>query len=489
MATFHQTTSFAEPHHCIVIGGGVAGITAAVRLAERGVRVTLVEARPDIGGRVQSLLDRESGDIIDNGQHLLMGCYDATLRLATTLGTMPLLRRQAALRVWFADCTNSFNLSNSPDSSTSPADIFSLDASRFPAELGMAWGMLTLRGLSGSERYGLLRFAARLKFRLVRPEGKTVLELLHEERQSERVIMRFWEPIVLATLNAPLHAASAMLLVQVMRLAFLSGREAAQMLSATTGLAEVFAPARKFLEERGSRVITASVKSLLVKNTRAEGIISARGEQILSDSIISAVSLGQCAKLFPAEMRARPEMQAWSGFASSPIISVYLWTDTDVVEQDFIALLGTQTQWVFNRRKLCDTSEAVPTRFRGHLSLTFSAASALAGRTNEEIVGECWRELQEVFPAAKSAQLLHSRVIRERHATPLFTPENECLRPETHFPAQVLGLNNVFLAGDWTRTHLPATIESAARSGEAAATTLWEKITTTRGADAQGELP
>jgi squalene-associated FAD-dependent desaturase len=454
-----QTTP--TPHHCVIVGAGFAGASAAVRLAEAGVRVTLVEARteaglPCAGGRVQSLLDRETGETIDNGQHLLMGCYDATLRLLETLGTMPLLRRQKALRVWFGDCTGAGD----------GADIFALDASRLPAELGMAWGMLGLRGLSVREKVDLVRFAGRLRLNWIPTKGKTAWELLREERQSERVITRLWEPIILATLNTSVQKASATLLVQVMRLAFLGGREAAQMLIAETGLAEVLAPLPDWLEQHGSRMVTGLVKRIVFNEqySRVVGIELASGENILTGSVITALPAQMALKLLPEDVRQASYFQAWKAFESSPIVSVYLWCDVDFMQQDFIALLGTQTQWVFNRRKLCIAPNDVRERFAGHISLTISAANALANESQERIVEVCWSELQRAFPMARTAQLLRSRVIRERHATPLFAPENEHLRPSPVTP-----LGGLFLAGDWTNTGLPATIESASRSGENAA--------------------
>jgi hydroxysqualene dehydroxylase len=468
-----KTSTTSTPHHCAIVGAGFAGASAAVRLTEAGVRVTLVEARteaglPCPGGRVQSLLDGETGETIDNGQHLLMGCYNATLRLLETLGTVRLLRRQKALCVWFADCSNNFS------GHQERADIFALNASYLPAEFGMAWGMVTLRGLSVREKVDLIRFAGRLRLNWIPPTtGKTAWELLRKERQTERVITRLWEPIILATLNTSVRQASATLLVQVMRLAFLGGREASQMLIAETGLAEVLAPLPMWLEARGSRMKTGLVKGIIVdqQNNRASGIELASGETILADSIITALPAPMTIKLLPEHIRQSAHVRAWKAFSSSPIVSVYLWCDRNFMEQDFIALLGTQTQWVFNRRKLCIAPSDVTERFPGHISLTISAASDLAKASKERIVEECWSELQRAFPPARTVQLLRSRVIWERHATPLFTPENEHLRPSAVTPHQ-----GWFLAGDWTNTGLPATIESASQSGENAAKAVLARI-------------
>lgn len=432
--------------HCIVIGGGFAGTTAAVRLTESGFRVTLIEARERLGGRVQSLTDATTGETIDNGQHLLMGCYESALRLLDTLDATHLLRRQKALRVWFAEKNEL---------------PFSLDASRLPGKLGVALGMILLKGLSWREKMALLRFAARLQLNLVRAEGKTAAQLLEEEQQSEHVIMRLWEPIILATLNAPVSTTSATLFAAVMRLAFLGGRKASQMLIAETGLDEVLAPAASWLGQRGSKVVSGVVSEILVENDTARGIRLKSGEELHADLVVSAVPANVLLKLLPEPHRSTPFFAHFAESVYSPIVSVYLWFDRSFMEQDFIALLGTTTQWVFNRRKLCHASKDVLERFPCHLSLTVSAAGDLASASAQTIVEHCVEELHAVFPASRVATLLHSRVIRERNATPLFTPANEHLRPNPESP-----LKNVFLAGDWTNTGLPATIEGAARSGE-----------------------
>lgn len=448
--------------HCIVIGGGFAGTTAAVRLTEQGVRVTLIEARERLGGRVQSLTDSVTGEIIDNGQHLMMGCYNAALRLLDTLGTVHLLRRQKALRVWFADCT---------DSTASRPEVFSLDASRLPGKLGVALGMMTLYGLTWREKRDLMRFALRLQLNLIRTHGKTAEALLREEKQSERVIMRLWEPIILATLNTSVAESSATLFVAVMRLAFFGGAKASQMLLAETGLDEVLPPAQSWLEKRGSSVRTGLVSEILSENGRACGVRLKSGEEICADAVLSAVPAHALWKILPSDLRAEPDFACVTQFHSSPIISVYLWFDREFMEQDFIALLGTTVQWVFNRRKLCRAEKAVVERYPCHLALTVSVAESLAGAGQQDIVNTCVTDLRSAFPEAHAAALLHARVIREKNATTLFTPANEHLRPQARTP-----LHGLFLAGDWTDTALPATIESAAQSGEAAATAVIESF-------------
>jgi hydroxysqualene dehydroxylase len=461
--------------HCVVLGGGVAGVTAAVRLVERGGwRVTLVEARAQLGGRVQSLHDQTTDEVIDNGQHLLMGCYTSTLRLAETLGTMPILRRQPALQVWFADCTV---LSDEAAPNPNPP-LFALDASSLsgilPAQFAMGLGLMRLHGLTIREKYAIMRFAVRLLFNRIETNGKTTREFLHLEHQSERVIERLWEPIILATLNAPVSQASATLFATVLQLAFFAGGDAAQMILAETGLAEMLAPATAWLSARGSSVIHAKATCICLENSRAVGVgildSSSKHHILAADTVVSALPAAQLLKILPEHHTTSTTASTFGIVPSSAITSVYLWFDREFMEQDFIALLGTTVQWVFNRRKLCTAKHDVAQRFPCHLSLTVSAATKdLAVASSNEIVALCLRDLLAAFPASRTATLLHSRVIRERHATPLFTPDNEHLRPNTSTPLEVLGISSLFLAGDWTNTGLPATIESAARSGEMAA--------------------
>ena len=461
-----------SPFDSVVIGGGFAGASAAICLAEAGARVAVVEARERPGGRVQSLIDRETGEVIDNGQHLFMGCYEAALRSLRALGSSHLLRRQTALRVPFADCATAGG------EAASGAKTFALDAAPLSGRAGIALGLLRLHGLNLRERWNIVRFAARLQLGVCNVKGKTTAELLRAEKQSPRVIERLWEPIILATLNAPVESAAAALFAAVLRLAFFGGGDASHLLFCATGLDETLRPLAAWLEERDCRWISAKASQILCENGAARGVrlnatTTAGEETLFTRHIVSAVPRAPLRKL----LSELPDDQAFFQLASgdalplgspsppySPILSVYLWFDQEILEEDFVALLGARVQWVFNRRKLCDAPAEIRARFPGHLTLTVSAADEFEGKAREVVVEECLRELRHAFPRARHARLLHSRVIHERQATPLFTPETERLRPSAATTIQGLTL-----AGDWTNTGLPASIDGAARSGETAA--------------------
>lgn len=429
---------------CIVIGGGFAGIAAATELARHGKSVFLLEARPYLGGRARSFADKETGEVIDNGQHLLMGCYTHTLALLQTLGTRELLSAQPRMRVDFVDA----------DGSRHP-----FDTSRLPGKAGTALGLVLLSGLSVAEKLQAVRFALLVERNLVQPGTATVEEFLHRYRQSPRAIERFWEPIVLATLNAHPREASAFLLAEVLRRAFFADARSSQLLFPAAGLSELLAPFPQWLQAHGGAIYHLTAEALLTEGNRVVGITTETGE-LYADTIISCVPARALSRLLaeaplPIEV---PEMQY------SPIVSVYLWFDKAFLQERFFALLGTTIQWIFNRRLLCTAPDTIRSRYPGHIALTISAADAIVNESAETIVQKCMAELHRAFPASREATLLSSQVIKEKMATIRATPDINSKRPDA-----TTSLDNLFLAGDWTNTSLPATIEGACQSGVMAA--------------------
>ncbi len=438
---------------CLIIGGGFAGASAAIALTKMGRRVTLLEAKNTPGGRVYSLEDRETGEAIDNGQHLLMGCYHHTLDLLATLGTEGLLRAQKALRVDFADCSGGGDA----------AIIRTLDTSALPGKAGVAWGMLRLGGLTMGDKLSALRLALAIQFNRLHLEDKTALQFLKEHRQSDNLIRRFWEPIILATLNAHPSIAAASLLVAVFRKAFFADTAASRLLLPIAEFSDLLAPLSGWLERHDSSFRQGLATNFIVQGNRVTGVKLNTGETLTADCIVSAVPPRFLRKLIPCE--TYPDFFApLSTLDFSPIISVYMWFDKSFIETDFVAMLGTQTQWIFNRRAICKANPEVVKRFPGHISVTISAGDDFITQSNDSLTALCLAEIRRAFPAARAATMLHARVVKEKMATLKITPALEKMR----FSA-VTPLENLFLAGDWTNTGLPATIEGAAQSGWAAA--------------------
>lgn len=431
----------------IIIGSGWAGISAAIQAAKRGWQVTVVEERPYIGGRARSFRDKHTGHVIDNGQHVMIGAYTSAWSVMQTLGTTSLIKKQQALQVAFAHVSGSRAL---------------LDASAFPGKAGLLAAFLKRKDLSLASRLTCLRLAVRIQRKHTQPRGLTCLEFLQQEKQTPETIRQFWEPLILATLNAPVREAAAELLVNIMRLAFLGGKGASSLWLPTAGLTELIAPFPTWLSHHGGSVIVGtSVENLEFTNNsdckadHGVNITLSNRQQLNADAVVAAIPQRALQRLLQTSDLSLnlPEQPS-----VSPIVSVYLWYDHTWLTTDFTATLGTSIQWVFNKSAI----------HPGLVALTVSAAEQEATLSGNDLVTKYDTELRTLFPEMKQAVLLHSQVIKEKHATPLITPAVEAQK-------QQIGLNNtkqLVIAGDWTVPGLPATIEAAARSGVQAVATL-----------------
>ena len=421
----------------LIIGGGWAGIAAAVEAAERGHHVVLVEERSYLGGRARSFIDRESGHHIDNGQHVMMGCYSAFLRVLKVLGTDHMLEPQRGLTVGFVDRSTVKH---------------TLNASVLPGKLGVTAGLLRLTGVRLQSRLACVRLAARIALGREDGIGLTCLEFLHQARQPADIITRFWEPLVLATLNAPLQTASAEMLVAVMRLAFLGSRDDSSLLIPKAGLSDLIEPLPSWLATKGGLVLlSTSVDRLATDQGRCTNVVFSNGTEDVFDAVVSCVPQRALERLMAAsDIRSSLPMAP----AASPIVSVYLWYDLQWMTDDLLAALGTTIQWVFNKQQIAP----------GLVALTVSAGNTIVGSTQDAIIELCHAELLELLPEVRTARLVRGLVIKEKMATPLLTPHTE----RASSKQCVREVSNMFLAGDWTSTGLPATIEGAARSGIAA---------------------
>lgn len=425
----------------------MAGIAAAVALARAGRKPTLVESRPYLGGRTRSFLHEASGDEIDNGQHLMMGCYRSTFELLQALGTRHLVEIEPALRVEFRDADGSRDLLIAHPSLPSPIDVFA--------------GMMRLRRISLRERLSLARIGLSLRLRTP-PATETVGDYLRRHGQSTRLQERLWNPITIATLNTPPEAASARLFVEVMRRAFLGRREDSHLAFATAGLSRLLAPAADYIESRGGSVMIGNPITAVERDEHGYRISLKDGEALTTSTVVSTLPPRALHPILRnKEMQAKllPEP---AGFTYAPIVSLYLWYDRDIPSLPmFSALIGTQVQWMFNRRKI---DAAKGDRYPGLLSCTISAAFEEAPSNSDQVIAMADRELRGALPELRDAQLLDGIVVKEKHATFAATPAAELLRrtSATEFPG-------FYLAGDWTNTGLPATIEGAAQSGFAAA--------------------
>ena len=443
--------------HVVVIGGGFAGLSAAVALAERGARVTVLEARPRLGGRASSFRDAGSGTVVDNGQHALMGCYRRTLAFLGRIGAGGKVRRQANLHV---------------DLVHPRLGAGAIACPAWPSPLHLAGGLLRYRLLSRGERLRALRAGMALMAMRRRNDpvlaSATVDQLLVRLGQSAHARASFWNPVALATLNETPERAAAAPFVEVLARAFFRSRADSQFVLPRVGLGDLYTDdARRFVERRGGRVwIHAQAAGLEVMDEAVCGITLRDGRRIDADACVAAIPPAALEPFLPATLRRAAPLAGLHRLETSPIVSTHLWFDRPVLRGEFVGLLGTTTQWAFNRSRLLGETGAGQC-----VSAVISAGREVVGWDPDRVTQTVVDDLRALIPAAAAARLEHAVVVKEKQATMSPTPDAERLRPPTR-----TALRGFVLAGDWTATGLPPTIESAVESGERAANILSETV-------------
>lgn len=443
----------------IVIGGGFAGLSAAVALADRGARVVVLEARPRLGGRATSFVDRVTGDEIDNGQHVIFGCYHETFRFLRAIGAGSDVYFQPSLHVPYIDRGNvpvSLQSAHLPPPFHLIAAVLECDAIRVTERLAVLRMIGPLRH-AGRDRRGHWRDG-------VAGTDETVREWLMRHGQGSRLRELLWEPLALAALNQQPDKAAAAPFARV--LADLCGRhpfDAALGIPARPLVQFYAQPARRFIESRGGEVRTNAPGRLIVLNRRLVGVEN-RGELLTGRAVISAVPWFSLARLFGDRPRAlRRLITRAEGMASAPIATVNLWFDRPVLEEPFVGLVGRTMQWVFDKRFAFGAATS-------HLSLVSSGAESLMRMSNASLVRLAVEELRAAFPSARGVTLEHASAIRERRATFSLAP-GQPQRPDTK-----TSIGGLFLAGDWIETGLPSTIESAVASGHRSAEAAYDML-------------
>ncbi len=452
------------PYDVIIIGGGLAGLSAAVELTARGYKILLLEQRPFLGGRTYSFVDETTGDVVDNGQHLLMGCYHETRWFLKTIGSDHLATLQPNLRIDFLHPKKGFA---------------SLSCPPLPAPLHILAGLMNLDTIPFSHRLKLLKVGKELLTTSPEKERKlesmTVDEWLTSLGQTEENKKYLWNIIAIGTLNDDPRTVSALLFYRVLRAAFLGKRENSCLLVPRAGLSKLLVdPAVRFIRARSGLIkVGCGVERILIENGKPEGVRCEDGTVLHVSVVISAVpyyALGSILKNTGHDIK-----ESLQKFESSPIITTHLWLDRSIIEEEFVALLDSRVQWVFNRSKMLGDppkGEAWRTsRWKGnaaqqrqYLSLVISGAAEFVEMEKEKLVTIAMEDLRRVLPEARKAKVIHSLVIKEKRATFSPKPGVEALRPSNKTLFE-----NFFLAGDWTKTGYPATIEGAVMSGKAAA--------------------
>ena len=454
-----------SPYDIVVVGAGFAGLSAAARLAGRGARVLVLEARGRLGGRATAFADRETGEIVDNGQHVLLGCYTETLAFLRDIGALDNLRTEPRLSVTMIDRAGRRSRLVCP---------------ALPAPLNFLAGLMEWDALGWTDRLSAMRLAGPLgrARRALRPgaravaasPGETVDAWLIRNGQTARIREMLWEPLALAALNQPPSHAAAPLFARVLAEMLGPDPRLAAILLPARPLHLLYAePARAYIEGRGGAVRTgAAAKVKLAKSAAADGVevagVEALGERWSPDAVIAAVPWFAIGGLMDGESAAlAPVLHRASQMASSPIVTVNLWFDRGVLDEPFVGLPGRVMQWVFDKRAVLGGESS-------HLSLVSSGASPIVALSNPELIAMACQELAGALPEVRRARLVRATVVREPRATFSLAP-GQPARPPVRTPVRGL-----YLAGDWIDTGLPATIESAVRSGHWAADYAWSDL-------------
>lgn len=432
-----------------VLGAGLAGLSTAVQLVKRGAKVTLVEKRPFAGGRAFSFLDAKSGAEIDNGQHVFLACCTALIDFIRTVGAWERVRLQRRARTTFIDLD------------TGRRHV--LGEAFLPAPLHLGPSLLTFGALTWGERFAVLRAGTALdnmsEVDLVALDAMSFEAWLLQRGQSPRAIERFWNIVILATLNCPVSKVSAMQAAFVFREGFLASRSGLRVAYAKGGLSEIFGrPAVAWLHGQGVETLFGrGVTALHFENGRVARAALGEGGAVEADAFVSAMPHTALWKLLPDALRDHAFFHPLEHLGTSPIVNVHLFFDRPVMDVEFAALLGGRVQWVFNHAMMGDPPS-------NHVAMPFSGAQEYVDMPREAIVDLALADLRRAFPAAGEAKLLHSSVIKEMEATFAAAPGTKSARLTAQTP-----IENLFLAGDFTNTGWPSTMEGAVRSGLLAA--------------------
>jgi squalene-associated FAD-dependent desaturase len=454
------------PKEVVVIGAGFAGLSAAAALAAEGFRVRVLEARGRLGGRASAHFDKASEEWIDNGQHVLAGCYYETFAFLERVGASRNVFVQPSLDVPFIDEQGKASRLRCP---------------RWPAPWHLIGGIFRWSGIGWSDRIALGRVLravkamrrdqtrGRVSAERERAAGETVDQWLARHGQPARLRTLFWEPLAVAALNQDVRVAGAASFVRVLIEMFGPDPRGASLAFPVVPLDRLFAdPAKAYIEARGGEVRMHSLARVIVEDGRVAAV-EVRGERMPVSRVIAAVPWFDVPQLVRGADRELSSLMATvAAMRTSPIVTVNVWFDRPVLDTPFVGLPGRVMQWVFDKSAIW--GEGLSPSGISHLSLVSSGAEAVVRASNEELIALAEKELRESLPRARDARLTRATVVREAQATFSLALDQPAR------PGAVTPVRGLWLAGDWLDTGLPATIESAVVSGHRAARAVCDTL-------------
>jgi hydroxysqualene dehydroxylase len=421
-----------------VIGGGIAGLSAAVFLANEDFNVTLTEASPKLGGRAWSFFDKTIGDTIDNGQHILASWYHNTFDFLKIIGSYDKLTFQKQLEVKFIDET---------------AAEYTLKAPNLPPPFHLVGGIMGYKALGFKDKRAIVTLVnAVKKDKLSEEELKNINsdKLFELTGQTQRLINYFWKPFIIAVFNAEPEDTSAYLFCKMIKMGFLE-KGGSNLVLPNSFLDEMYVqPARDYLNSKNVKVFTNKTAKINFDSGAVSSVIFEDNTEVKSDFYISAVSFFSFQNLVGESVYNR-DYSYLKDLRPSPIVNIHLKFDKsidNIFSHQFVGLLNTKVQWIFKVKN-------------DQLCLVISAAKKITEMDKEDIIKIAKDELYKCIPGFKKLNVIGSRVLKETRAT--FVPDKNSIGKR---PASATKFKNFFICGDWTDTELPATIEGAVKSSK-----------------------
>ncbi len=415
----------------VVIGGGFAGLSAAVYLTKNGHSLRLFEASPKLGGRAYSFYYEKEKTIVDNGQHILMGCYLFTLEFLETIKALDTIKIQPNLKINFA---------------SRKSTKYKLDTGEVTYPFNILAALKDYQALSNSDKISITKLF--LKIAVCNPKhhsDKTTKEFLEENNQSKNAIKSLWEIMHVGTMNCKMEESSAEIFIRVLKQIFFTVNDSTKIILPKVGLSEIYCEqSKKYLEEKSGEIFLSEKLVSIDFNEEEQTVTKIRTSKKVYndfDYVVLAIPPYQLQNVLPQSIK-----YSFPEYKYSSILNVHLWVNENIFNEDFYGLIDSKIHWLFNQKD--------------HLTLITSAADELIDLSDDEIMEIVREELPKYFGEFKSSMIRSHLIIKEKRATFKPTVSNTKARKNIQ-----TNINNLFFAGDWTNTGYPSTIEGAVKSG------------------------